>query len=148
MKVSAGASCALATALFTVPTYRLLAMQPAQRGFKRVVIIRDMRLCCGAGTQISLTSTQMARCGSLVLREGAVALYSMASSSVNDAPRGMNFLYDLHRFNVAVSRARARAYVVASPQLIRVLCRTPKQIRLVNALCEYVESACCESDGS
>jgi uncharacterized protein len=75
-------------------------------------------------------------------REGAVAIYSMASSSVEDAPRGMSFLYDLHRLNVAVSRAQARAYVVASPRLLRVLCETPKQIRLVNALCRYVERAC------
>src|SRR5262249_17750204 len=37
-------------------------------------------------------------------QEGAVAIYSMASSSVDDAPRGLNFLYDLHRLNVAVSR--------------------------------------------
>ncbi len=74
-------------------------------------------------------------------REGAVAIYSMASSSVDDAPRGMDFLYDLHRFNVAVSRARARAFVVASPELLRVLCRTPDQIRLANALCRYVELA-------
>jgi uncharacterized protein len=75
-------------------------------------------------------------------REGAVAIYSMASSSVEDAPRGMSFLYDLHRLNVAVSRAQARAYVVASPRLLRVLCKTASQIRLVNALCTYVESAC------
>lgn len=74
-------------------------------------------------------------------REGAVAIYSMASSSVEDAPRGMSFLYDLHRLNVAVSRAQARAYVVASPRLLRVLCKTASQIRLVNALCTYVENA-------
>lgn len=74
-------------------------------------------------------------------REGAVAIYSMASSSVDDAPRGMAFLYDLHRFNVAVSRARARAFVVASPELLRVLCHTRGQIRLANALCRYVELA-------
>jgi uncharacterized protein len=74
-------------------------------------------------------------------REGAVAIYSMASSSADDAPRGMSFLYDLHRLNVAVSRAKARAYIVASPQLVRVLCKTPKQIRLANALCAYVEMA-------
>ncbi|MBV8952320.1 MAG: hypothetical protein JOZ99_15710 [Actinobacteria bacterium] len=74
-------------------------------------------------------------------REGAVAIYSMASSSVDDAPRGMSFLYDLHRLNVAVSRAKVRAYVVANPQLVRVLCKTPKQVRLANALCTYVEMA-------
>ncbi|HEY3831529.1 MAG TPA: TM0106 family RecB-like putative nuclease [Acidimicrobiia bacterium] len=74
-------------------------------------------------------------------REGVVAVYSMASSSADEAPRGMGFLYDLHRLNVAVSRARARAYVVASPRLLHVLCHNPEQLRLANALCRYVEYA-------
>jgi uncharacterized protein len=51
----------------------------------------------------------------------------------------MSFLYDLHRLNVAVSRARSRAYIVASPELLRVLCHTPDQLRLASALCRYVE---------
>jgi predicted RecB family nuclease len=74
-------------------------------------------------------------------REGAVAIYSMASSSAEDAPRGMNFLYDLNRLNVAVSRARSRAYIVASPELLRVLCHTPEQLYLANALCRYAQVA-------
>jgi hypothetical protein len=74
-------------------------------------------------------------------REGAVAIYSMASSTSEDAPRGMNFLYDLHRLNVAVSRARAVGIVVCSPALLRVRCQTPEQMRLANALCRFVEFA-------
>ena len=42
-------------------------------------------------------------------REAPVAIYSMATSSADDAPRGMEFLYDPHRLNVATSRARAMA---------------------------------------
>jgi uncharacterized protein len=53
----------------------------------------------------------------------------------------MNFLYDLHRFNVAISRARAVSYLVCSPQLLRVLCRNPNQMQLANALARYVERA-------
>ena len=74
-------------------------------------------------------------------RQGAVAIYSMASSSVEDAPRGMEFLYDLHRLNVATSRARCLAIVVASPDLLRVVCKTPDQMRLANALCRFAELA-------
>jgi uncharacterized protein len=74
-------------------------------------------------------------------REGAVAIYTMAASSAEDAPRGMDFLYDVHRLNVAVSRARAVAVIVASPELLRVAARTPDQMRLANALCRYVEIA-------
>ncbi|MFI5226982.1 MAG: TM0106 family RecB-like putative nuclease [Candidatus Limnocylindrales bacterium] len=72
-------------------------------------------------------------------QEGAVAVYSMASSSPDDAPRGIDFLYDGNRFNVAVSRARGLSILVCSPELLRVRCRTREQMRLANALCAYVE---------
>jgi predicted RecB family nuclease len=74
-------------------------------------------------------------------QEGAVAIYSMASSSQDDAPRDMEFLYSRNRLNVAVSRARAVAIVVASPALLDATCRTPEQMRLVDALCRLVEVA-------
>jgi uncharacterized protein len=77
-------------------------------------------------------------------QEAPVVIYSMATSSADDVPRGMEFLYDLHRFNVAVSRAKALSVVVASPELPRVQCRTPDQLRLANALCRYVD---CQQKG-
>jgi predicted RecB family nuclease len=74
-------------------------------------------------------------------QEGAVAIYSMTSSSAEDAPRGMDFLYERNRLNVAISRARALAILVASPELLRVHCRTPDQMKKANALCAYLEMA-------
>src|SRR5690606_41893797 len=38
-------------------------------------------------------------------REAPVVIYSMASSTVQDAPRGLNFLFNPNRLNVATSRA-------------------------------------------
>lgn len=78
-------------------------------------------------------------------REGAVAIYSMASSSRDDAPRDMGFLYSRNRLNVAVSRAESIAIVVASPELLEAGCRTPEQMRLVDSLCRYVEVAADQS---
>jgi uncharacterized protein len=72
-------------------------------------------------------------------REAPAVIYSMATSSADDAPRGMEFLFDLHRLNVATSRARAIALIVASPDLARVFCRTPRQMVLANALCRARE---------
>jgi superfamily I DNA and/or RNA helicase len=74
-------------------------------------------------------------------QEGAAAVYSMAASSPDEIPRGIEFLYNLNRFNVAVSRARGLSILVCSPELLRVRCRTPEQMRLANALCRYVEVA-------
>ena len=73
-------------------------------------------------------------------REAPVVIYSMATSSADEAPRGLDFLYDPHRLNVATSRARAMAIIVASPDLIRVSCRTPHQMVLANALCRAWET--------
>jgi uncharacterized protein len=74
-------------------------------------------------------------------QEAPVVIYSMATSSPEDAPRGMEFLYDLHRLNVATSRARCVCIIVASPRLFEPECRTPHQMRLANALCRYAELA-------
>src|SRR4029079_7328498 len=74
-------------------------------------------------------------------REGAVAIYSMTTSTPDDAPRGMEFLYSGNRLNVAVSRARALAVVVANPDLFRVACHTPEQMRMLNAFCRLLEVA-------
>ncbi len=72
-------------------------------------------------------------------QEAPIVIYSMTSSSPADAPRGLEFLYSLNRLNVAVSRAKALAVLVASPELTRVACKTPRQLKLVNALCAYLE---------
>ena len=74
-------------------------------------------------------------------QEGAVAIYSMATSSAEDAPRDITFLYSGNRLNVAVSRARAIAVIVASPTLLDASARTPEQMRLVSALCRFFELA-------
>ena len=74
-------------------------------------------------------------------QEAPVSIYSMTSSSPEDAPRGMSFLYSRNRLNVATSRARCVAVVVAAPALLRVRARTPEQMRLANALCQFAEMA-------
>jgi uncharacterized protein len=71
----------------------------------------------------------------------AVAIYSMATSRPEDAPRGMDFLYSPNRLNVATSRARCAVFLVASPHLFRPECRTVKQMKLANGLCRFREMA-------
>jgi predicted RecB family nuclease len=78
-------------------------------------------------------------------REGVVAIYSMASSSREDAPRDMGFLYSRNRLDVAISRAESIAVLVAAPALLEAGCRTPDQMRMVDALCRYVEIAAAQA---
>jgi predicted RecB family nuclease len=68
-------------------------------------------------------------------QEAAVVLISMATSSGDDLPRQIEFLYSRNRLNVAISRARCLAVIVASPRLLETSCSTIEQLRLVNALC-------------
>ena len=81
-------------------------------------------------------------------QEAPISIYSMATSSADEAPRGMEFLYSLNRLNVATSRAKCLAVVVASPGLLAVRCRTPRQMHLANALARLFEMASDEIQGS
>jgi len=74
-------------------------------------------------------------------REAPIVLYSMATSSTDDVPRSLEFLFSRNRLNVAVSRAMCLAMIVASPRLLESRARTIEQMRLINALCRFVEMA-------
>ncbi|MGH2428962.1 MAG: TM0106 family RecB-like putative nuclease [Candidatus Limnocylindria bacterium] len=74
-------------------------------------------------------------------QQAAVAIYSMATSSQEEMPRTMEFLFSLNRLNVATSRGRCLAIIVASHRLLEVSVHTPFQMRLANALCRFVELA-------
>jgi superfamily I DNA and/or RNA helicase len=74
-------------------------------------------------------------------QEAPVVIYSMTTSSPEDAPRGMEFLYSLNRFNVATSRAKGVCILVANPKLFEPESRAPRHMKLANALCRYLEMA-------
>jgi uncharacterized protein len=74
-------------------------------------------------------------------QEAQVVFFSMATSSGAEIPRNVEFLYSRNRLNVAVSRARCLAVLACSPDLLDLRPRTIEQMRLVNALCRFVELA-------
>ena len=74
-------------------------------------------------------------------QEAPVVIYSMTTSTPEDAPRGMEFLYDKNRFNVATSRAQCACIVVGSPRLFEPDCRNPWQMALANTFCRFLEVA-------
>ncbi|MGW8124104.1 TM0106 family RecB-like putative nuclease [Roseivirga echinicomitans] len=74
-------------------------------------------------------------------QEAPVVIYSMTSSTPEDAPRGMGFLYDPHRLNVATSRAQCVCIMVASPKLFEPDCHSVDQMRWANGMCLYKEMA-------
>jgi superfamily I DNA and/or RNA helicase len=74
-------------------------------------------------------------------QEAKVVFYSMASSTGEDIPRSLEFLFSRNRLNVAISRAQCLAVLVCSPRLLEVDAKTIEHIRLANALCRFVEIA-------
>lgn len=67
--------------------------------------------------------------------------FSTAASSPEDAPRGMSFVFDRQRFNVAISRARALAVVVGSPALLVHRCTSVEHVQVANGLCWFIEES-------
>jgi len=53
----------------------------------------------------------------------------------------MEFLYSLNRFNVATSRARCACILIGNPRLFEPDCQAPRQMKLANVLCRYLEMA-------
>jgi uncharacterized protein len=117
-----------------------------QRGRSRRLAWDDVLIVAPYNAQVAEIGRRLpaARVGTVDKfqgQEAPVSIYSMTTSGPEEAPRGMEFLYSLNRLNVATSRARCLAAVVASPALVRVRARTPRQMRLANALCRFLEMA-------
>ena len=74
-------------------------------------------------------------------QQAQVAFFSMATSSGEEIPRNVEFLFSRNRLNVAISRARCLAVLVCSPRLLDIRASSIEQMRLVNALCRFTEIA-------
>jgi uncharacterized protein len=115
-----------------------------REGHERALTLNDLVIVAPYNDQVNRLLQRLpgAKVGTVDKFQGqqaAVAIYSMTTSTPEDAPRGMEFLYNLNRFNVATSRARCACIVVASPRLFLPECRTPRQMELANVLCRYSE---------
>jgi uncharacterized protein len=74
-------------------------------------------------------------------QEAPVVFFSLTASSGEEITRGIDFLFSQNRLNVAISRARALAYLVASPQLLALRAGDLDDMRLVNAVALFRERA-------
>ncbi|EWT00265.1 nuclease [Intrasporangium oryzae NRRL B-24470] len=88
---------------------------------------RDVLVVAPYNAQVALIRRTLAARGFRGVRVGTVdkfqgqqapvTIVSLAVSSPRDAPRGMDFLLNRNRLNVAVSRAKWTAVIVYSPQM-------------------------------
>ncbi len=116
-------------------------------GARRPLTLNDILVVAPYNAQVATLRSALpdgARAGTVDKfqgQEAPVVIYSMATSTPDEARRGMEFLYSLNRLNVATSRARCVAAIVASPALLAPDCRTPEQMRLANPFCRFLELA-------
>lgn len=112
-----------------------------QRGERKVVGLNDILVVSPYNMQVNHLRDILprdARVGTVDKfqgQEAAVVLISMTTSSGDDMPRNIEFLYSRNRLNVAISRARCLSVIFASPRLLEIPCSTIEQMQLVNTLC-------------
>jgi uncharacterized protein len=117
-----------------------------RRGEKEQLAAKNIKIISPYNAQVnalhrSLPHIQIGTVDKFQGQEAAIIILSTATSTPEDAPRGMEFLYSLNRLNVAVSRAKGVFILVASPALFEPECRSPHQMQLANALCRLKEFA-------
>jgi predicted RecB family nuclease len=97
--------------------------------------VRALRAALGAG----VADLEIGSVDKFQGQEAPVVIVSMCSSSGNSSSRGLEFLMDANRLNVALSRAQSLAIVVGSPRLARTRVASVGQMKLVNLFCRIVE---------
>jgi uncharacterized protein len=68
-------------------------------------------------------------------QEADIVILSMCSSFGHYGSRGLEFILDQNRLNVALSRARILAVVVGDPRIASTPCHTIDSMRRVNLYC-------------
>jgi uncharacterized protein len=118
-----------------------------QRGESHRITTEDILVVSPYNMQVNLLKQTLpagARVGTVDKfqgQEAAAVLVSMASSSADDAPRGIDFLFSRNRLNVALSRARCLSVIFCSPALLDLVCTDLERMKLVNTVCWAKEYA-------
>lgn len=115
----------------------LLNQRISQQGKERNITINDIIIVSPYNMQVNKIKKQLpdAKVGSVDLfqgQEAAVVIYSLGASS--PGTRGIDFLLDEHRMNVALSRGQTLALIIASPTLFSTTVSKMTDLKLLNNL--------------
>jgi uncharacterized protein len=122
-------------------------------GVERQMRIDDILIVAPYNMQVrmieeTIPAAQVASVDKFQGREAAVVILSMCASDGNASPRGISFLFNKNRLNVALSRAKALAIVVGHPGLADTACSSLAQIRCLNFFNKIVEQSALQVDTS
>ena len=107
-------------------------------GVTRAVTLDDMLFVAPYNAQVALLQSLLgnkAKVGSVDKFQGQqapIVFFSLCASDANEISRGMEFLYNFNRINVAISRAQILAIVVGNPALFCPSINSVEQMKLVN----------------
>ena len=73
-------------------------------------------------------------------QEAPICILSLASSTIHSAPRGISFLLNKNRLNVALSRARCLSIIVGSKNLVDTSLYSVPNLQLMNLWCDIVKT--------
>ena len=116
-----------------------------RQGRERALTLEDVLVVAPYNLQVNLLRARLpdgARVGTVDKfqgQEAEVVLVSMATSGADDMPRDAAFLLSRNRFNVAISRARCLAILIASPGLLDLVANSVDEMRLANLFCWAAE---------
>lgn len=115
-----------------------------KNGHQRLIQLEDMLFVAPYNFQVNKLKNTLgndAKVGSVDKfqgQEAPIVFFSMCASNASDSPRGMDFLFDKNRINVAISRAQSLAIVVGNPSLVNSNANNIKQQMKVNLFCQLV----------
>lgn len=116
----------------------------AKNGVERLIDWSDILFIAPYNHQVSKLKSALggrAQVGSVDKfqgQEAPVVFLSMCSSVANDSARGMDFLFNKNRINVAVSRAQCLVIIVYSQGLLEATASNLKQLKMINLFCKLV----------
>ena len=89
----------------------------------------------------SLTDVRVGTVDKFQGQEALVVIYSLAASSADDAPRGIEFILNRNRMNVGISRAKSVCHFVFSKHLLRAQFRNLEELKAMSRLIGVLEFA-------
>ncbi len=117
----------------------------SKSGEQRIISWEDMLFVAPYNHQVTKLKQalgEQARVGSVDKfqgQEAPIVFFSLCASDAAESPRGVDFLFDKHRINVAISRAQALVVVVGNPQLFSNSVNSLEQMKKVNVLARLLQ---------